>query len=52
MWFVILQESVDEYLEAGYATHDHLKYLEGEFTLVSSQSYADVLLYQYERKAQ
>lgn len=52
MWFVILQESVDEYIDAGYSTHDHLRYLEEEFDLISTQTYADVVLFQFERKAQ
>ena len=52
MWFVILQESVDEYIDAGYATHADLAYLEEHFDLVSSRTYADVLLYQFERKSE
>ncbi|MBA4383155.1 MAG: hypothetical protein C0410_00315, partial [Anaerolinea sp.] len=50
VWFVIYQQSVKEYVAAGYATHEHLQYLEEHFILVSQTRYGDVLLYQFERK--
>ena len=50
VWFVIYQQSVDEYVAAGYATHAHLKYLTKHYNLVSQTRYGDVLLYLFERK--
>jgi uncharacterized membrane protein len=50
VWFVIYQESVEEYVAAGYATHAHLQYLNEHFNLVSRSTYGDLLLYQFERK--
>jgi hypothetical protein len=50
VWFVIYQQSVDEYVEAGYATHAHLQYLSEHYDRVSQTPYGDVLLYLFERK--
>lgn len=50
VWFVIYQESVDEYVDAGYATHAHLQYLNDHYDQVSQSTYGDVLLYLFERK--
>ncbi|MHB8088031.1 MAG: glycosyltransferase family 39 protein [Anaerolineaceae bacterium] len=50
IWFVIYEESVAEYVAAGYVTHAHLRYLDEHYTLNSYTSYGNVLLFQYERK--
>lgn len=50
IWFVIYEESVAEYIAAGYATHAHLRYLDEHYTLNSYASYGNVFLYLYERK--
>lgn len=50
IWFVIYQESVSEYIQAGYETHAHLKYLNEHYNLISQSSYGNVLLYLYEQK--
>lgn len=50
IWFVIYEESVAEYVAAGYTTHEHLRYLDEHYTLISYISYGNVLLYQYERE--
>jgi hypothetical protein len=49
IWFVIYEESVQEYVAAGYNTHAHLDYLDKHFKLTSFISYGNVLLYFYER---
>lgn len=50
IWFIIYEESVEEYVAAGYVTHAHLRYLDEHYTLNSYASYGNVLLYQYEKK--
>ena len=50
VWFVIYQESVDEYVQAGFETHAHLQYMNEHYHLVSQSIYGDVLLYLFERK--
>ncbi len=50
IWFIIYQESVSEYIQAGYETHAHLKYLNEHYNLISQSSYGNVLLYLYEQK--
>jgi uncharacterized membrane protein len=50
IWFVIYQESVEEYVDAGYATHAHLKYLNDHYKKVSQSTYGDVMLYLFENK--
>ena len=49
IWFVIYQKSINEYVAAGYETHPHLEYLEENFDLVSSETYGEVLLFQFEQ---
>jgi hypothetical protein len=48
VWFVIYQQSVDEYTGAG-KTHPHLEYLAGNFTLDSIESMGDLKIYIYHR---
>jgi len=50
VWFVIFQQSIDEYTNAGYTTHEHLSYLDIQFTLVETTRWDDLLLFLYLRK--
>ena len=50
IWFVIYEESVKEYVEAGYSTHAHLSYLDEHFKQNSFTSYGNVQLYLFEHR--
>ena len=50
VWFIIFQESVSEYINAGYQTHEHLLYLNNNFEGSSLLRWNDLLLYRYQRK--
>ena len=50
VWFIIFQESVDEYTLAGYPTHAHLVYLNETFKAHSVIQWDDLLLYQFQQR--
>jgi 4-amino-4-deoxy-L-arabinose transferase-like glycosyltransferase len=47
VWFVIYQQSIDEFKLQGRATHPHLEYLDETFTLESVEIWDDLRLYLY-----
>ena len=47
VWFVIFQRAVEEYQEAGYATHPHLAWLEGHYQREGVTSFNDLDVYEY-----
>lgn len=49
LWFVIYQDSIEEYTAQGYETHPHLEYLNENFVLQQSHRWDDVILYLYIR---
>lgn len=49
IWFIIYQQSIDEFTLQGYETHPHLEYLDNHFKLKSIESWNDVRLYLYIR---
>ena len=51
VWFIIFQQSVDEFTSQGYKTHPHLEYLDTNFILTSTEIFDDVRLYIYTRRA-
>ncbi len=52
IWFVIYQNSVDEYIHNGYIDHPHLEYLNDNFELESAEIWEGINLYLYTKKAQ
>ena len=49
VWFIIYQNSIDEYVLTGHKTHSHLEYLDNHFKLKSIESWGNVRLYLYSR---
>jgi 4-amino-4-deoxy-L-arabinose transferase-like glycosyltransferase len=49
IWFIIYQNSIDEYTSTGNKNHPHLEYLNDNFKLKSIESWNDVRLYLYVR---
>jgi 4-amino-4-deoxy-L-arabinose transferase-like glycosyltransferase len=47
VWFIIYQQSIDEYVQAGKSTHPDIEYLNSEYTLTSDEHWDDVLLLIY-----
>jgi len=45
LWFIIFQQSMDEYASAGRGTHPQLAWLERHYRLESVESWADLRLY-------
>lgn len=50
IWFIIFQQSVDEFVSKGYKTHPHLEYLERHFELEFIEQWDDLRVYHYARK--
>ncbi len=48
IWFIIFQQSIDEYIRAGYPTHEHLEYLNEHYHLQSMTRWNDLILYLYD----
>ncbi len=48
VWFIIYQQSLNEYAEAGQL-HPHLKYLDQNFNLLSTEDLGDLRLYLYQK---
>jgi hypothetical protein len=49
VWFIIQQQSVDEFTSKGYKTHPQLEYLDQHFTLESIETWDEVKIYLYRR---
>jgi len=47
IWFIIYQQSIDEFKSQGYNTHSQLKYLNSNFILRSVEAWDDIRLYLY-----
>ncbi|HNA53557.1 MAG TPA: glycosyltransferase family 39 protein [Anaerolineales bacterium] len=50
IWFIIYQQSVDEYTAQGYKTHPHLEGLEENYELEFIENWDDVRIYLYVKK--
>lgn len=50
IWFIIYQQSIDEFISQGFETHPDIEYLNSNFVLISTESLDDVRLYLYTRK--
>ena len=51
VWFIIYQQSIDEFTAQGFRTHPDIDYLDANFMLTSTEILDDVRLYLYTRKA-
>jgi hypothetical protein len=51
VWFIIYQQSIDEFKSRGFETHPDIKYLNASFALTSVENFDDVRLYLYTRSA-
>jgi 4-amino-4-deoxy-L-arabinose transferase-like glycosyltransferase len=49
VWFIIFQQSMDEFTALGYKTHPQLEYLDQHFKLESIETWDDVKIYLYRR---
>jgi mannosyltransferase len=47
VWFIIYQQSIDEFTAQGYKNHPQLEYLEQNFTLQKIEKWDDLRLYLY-----
>ncbi len=50
VWFVIFQQSIDEFRNQGQITHPDVEYLEKQFILVTVEQWSDVRLYLFTRR--
>jgi mannosyltransferase len=50
IWFIIFQQSIDEFTRAGYRTHTHLKYLDEHFKLASVSDWGDLRIFLYTKE--
>ncbi len=50
IFYIIYQESIDEYRTAGYATHPDLAYLTSHYDLAGEDTWNGLLLYRFSRK--
>jgi mannosyltransferase len=51
IWFIIHQQSIDEFTAQGYKTHPQLEYLNANFALTSTEYLNDIRLYLYTRRS-
>jgi hypothetical protein len=49
VWFIIYQQSLDEFMAQGVKTHPQLKYLDQHFTLVSVDTWDNLKVYLYKK---
>ena len=50
VWFIVFQQSMDEFTAQGFETHPDIDYLNKNFTLTSTEIFDDVRLYVYARR--
>jgi hypothetical protein len=50
VWFIVFQQSIDEFTAQGYKTHPQFEYLDQHFNLESAETWDDVKVYLYKRK--
>lgn len=50
VWFIIFQQSIDEFTTKGYETHPDIEYLDNNFTRVSKEDLGAVKLFLYSKK--
>lgn len=50
VWFIVFQQSINEFTAQGYKTHPQLEYLDQHFNLESAETWDDVKVYLYKRK--
>lgn len=50
VWFVIFQQSIDEFRNQGQFTHPDIEYLEKQFMLVTVEEWSDLRLYLFTRR--
>jgi 4-amino-4-deoxy-L-arabinose transferase-like glycosyltransferase len=51
VWYIIYQQSIDEYISQGFQTHPDIEYLNTNFILTSTETLDNVRLYLYTRSA-
>lgn len=49
VWFIIFNQSIEEYTSAGQSTHPHLEYLNANFNLISIEDWDDLQVYLYSK---
>lgn len=49
VWFIIFEQAIDEYRQAGYTTHPHLEWLDQHYALKNLESYSDLQVFLYAR---
>jgi hypothetical protein len=50
VWYIIQQQSVNEYIEQGYKTHPDIEYLNQNFASISTEMFEDIRLYLFSRR--
>jgi len=51
VWYIIYQQSIDEFISQGFETHPDIEYLNKNFILTSTEIFDDTRLYLYSRRA-
>lgn len=51
IWYIIYQQSIDEFTSQGFQTHPDIEYLNSSFILTSMETLNDIRLYLYTGKA-
>lgn len=51
IWYIIYQQSIDEYTSQGFQTYPDIEYLNANFILTSKEDFDDVRLYLFTRRA-
>jgi hypothetical protein len=51
LWYIIQQQSLDEFTSKGFVTHPDIEYINANFTLTSKENFNDIRLYLYIRRA-
>ncbi len=49
VWFILFEKAIEEFRQAGFATHPQLDWLDQRYTRVQVESFEDLRLYLYER---
>jgi len=50
VWYIIYQQSIDEYIQAGKITHPDIEYLDARFFLESQDTWDELLVFQFTQK--
>jgi len=50
VWFIIFEQSIQEYVKSGEPTHPHLAWLNANYSLVEVKSWGDLRVYLFSKQ--